>query len=82
MPDKNVTPEDSSRIAEIRARLDEGGPVLGVDVRWLLEELQETTMRERAAWDIIAEVGTGLTMHQLEDIYQSLMDDYRRKANA
>lgn len=54
-PDRNVTPSttDSSRLAEIRgmlsdeertqeirSRLDEGGPVLSIDVRWLLDEVE------------------------------------------
>ena len=35
------------RIAEIRARLDDGGPVFGADTRWLLEEVD--ALRERVA---------------------------------
>jgi len=35
------------RIAEIRAQLDAGGPVLGVDVRWLLDQVEELTRRVR-----------------------------------
>jgi len=36
-----VAPRDhqtENRIAEIREVLDSGGPVLGADVRWLLDE--------------------------------------------
>ena len=61
-PDRNVTPSttDSSRLAEIRgmlsdeertqeirARLDWGGPVLGIDVRWLLDEVERLAARVR-----------------------------------
>ena len=35
------------RIAEIRAQLDAGGPVLGVDVRWLLDQVEELIRRVR-----------------------------------
>ena len=31
---------DEERREEIRDRLDEGGPVLGIDVRWLLDEVE------------------------------------------
>ena len=34
-------------IAEIRAQLDAGGPVIGVDVRWLLDQVEELTRRVR-----------------------------------
>jgi hypothetical protein len=60
--DRNVTASttDSSRLAEIRgmlsdeerreeirSRLDEGGPVLGIDVRWLLDEVERLAARVR-----------------------------------
>jgi len=35
------------RITQIREQLDAGGPVLGVDVRWLLEQVEELTKRVR-----------------------------------
>lgn len=35
------------RIAEIREVLDAGGPVLGADVRWLIEQVEELTKRVR-----------------------------------
>lgn len=61
-PNRNVTASttDSSRLAEIRgmlsdeerreeirARLDWGGPVLGIDVRWLLDEVERLDARVR-----------------------------------
>jgi hypothetical protein len=38
---------EPERLAEIRAQLDAGGPVLGVDVRWLLKQVEELTKRVR-----------------------------------
>jgi hypothetical protein len=35
------------RMAAIRARLDDGGPVFGADTRWLLDEVD--ALRERVA---------------------------------
>jgi hypothetical protein len=61
-PDRNVTASttDSSRLAEIRgmlsdeertqeirSRLDDGGPVLSIDVRWLLDEVERLAARVR-----------------------------------
>lgn len=37
----------TERLAEIRAVLDAGGPVLSADVRWLLEQVEELTKRVR-----------------------------------
>jgi hypothetical protein len=50
------------------------------DIAWLLDEFHKMTMRERAAWDIIAEVGTGLTHSQVADLYAHLMSHYRRQS--
>jgi hypothetical protein len=38
---------DEERREEIRARLDWGGPVLGIDVRWLLDEVERLKARVR-----------------------------------
>jgi hypothetical protein len=38
---------DEERREEIRARLDWGGPVLGIDVRWLLDEVERLNARVR-----------------------------------
>jgi hypothetical protein len=38
---------DEERREEIRARLDWGGPVLGIDVRWLLDEVERLAARVR-----------------------------------
>jgi hypothetical protein len=38
---------DEERTQEIRARLDDGGPVLGMDVRWLLDEVERLAARVR-----------------------------------
>jgi hypothetical protein len=56
VPNRNVTPSTTGssqhnrpdngtellpdRLAEIRARLNHGGPQLGIDVRWLLDEVE------------------------------------------
>jgi hypothetical protein len=38
---------DEERTQEIRSRLDAGGPVLGIDVRWLLDEVERLDARVR-----------------------------------
>jgi hypothetical protein len=38
---------EEERRDEIRARLDCGGPVLSIDVRWLLDEVERLTARVR-----------------------------------
>jgi hypothetical protein len=38
---------DEERREEIRARLDWGGPVLGINVRWLLDEVERLAARVR-----------------------------------
>ena len=38
---------DEERTQEIRDRLDEGGPVLSIDVRWLLDEVERLAARVR-----------------------------------
>ena len=35
------------RLAEIRDVLDAGGPVFGIDVRWLLDEIERLERRVR-----------------------------------
>jgi competence CoiA-like predicted nuclease len=37
----------TDRVDDIRALVDEGYPVFGIDVRWLLDEVD--TLRERVA---------------------------------
>jgi hypothetical protein len=37
----------TDRLQQIREQLDAGGPVLGVDVRWLLDEVERLAARVR-----------------------------------